>query len=269
MKSIARFFQGILLGAGAILPGISSGVMCVIFGIYEKLLNAVLDFFSDWKKNLFFLLPLALGAVLGVVLLGNVLKYLFSTFAMPTSFAFMGLILGCIPSVLKQANVKKISPSHILCLCIALFVSLALFIVENGSSENETIATSNISIFKLIQSGFFMSAGIVIPGMSSSVILMLQGTYGTYLEAVSNPLANLQIIIPMGIGVIAGSILFLVLIKFLLDKFHSQTYYAIVGFVLGALPVLYPGFEFSLTGFISIALFAICLYISMYFESLN
>ena len=39
MSLIINFFKGIAIGAGAILPGISSGVLCVIFGIYEKLLD--------------------------------------------------------------------------------------------------------------------------------------------------------------------------------------------------------------------------------------
>ena len=47
--------KGILIGAGAILPGISSGVLCVILGIYEKLVDSVLELFKDFKKNANFL----------------------------------------------------------------------------------------------------------------------------------------------------------------------------------------------------------------------
>ena len=54
MNYILNFCIGILIGAGAILPGISSGVLCVIFGIYEKLVNSVLNFFKDIKNNLKF-----------------------------------------------------------------------------------------------------------------------------------------------------------------------------------------------------------------------
>lgn len=46
MIFIKRVWQGIALGAGAILPGVSSGVLCVIFGIYENLVNSVLRNFS-------------------------------------------------------------------------------------------------------------------------------------------------------------------------------------------------------------------------------
>mgnify|MGYP003522059912 CR=1 FL=1 len=52
MKFLFNYIKGILIGAGAIIPGISSGVLCVIFGIYETLLNSILNFFKDWKNNI-------------------------------------------------------------------------------------------------------------------------------------------------------------------------------------------------------------------------
>ena len=51
LKKIKDFIIGILLGSGAILPGISSGVLCVIFGIYDKLINSILGLFKNFKKN--------------------------------------------------------------------------------------------------------------------------------------------------------------------------------------------------------------------------
>ena len=49
MSFILNFFKGVAIGAGAILPGISSGVLCVVFGIYEKLLDSVLGFFKNFN----------------------------------------------------------------------------------------------------------------------------------------------------------------------------------------------------------------------------
>lgn len=93
MKYIIDFTKGLAIGAGAILPGISSGVICVIFGIYEKLLNAVLNFFKNIKENLKLLLPISLGCVVGIVIFGNIIKCLFLSYPLQTKFAFIGLIL--------------------------------------------------------------------------------------------------------------------------------------------------------------------------------
>ena len=61
MNFLINCLKGVAIGAGAILPGISSGVLCVIFGIYEKLLDSILNFFKDIKNNIKFLLPIILG----------------------------------------------------------------------------------------------------------------------------------------------------------------------------------------------------------------
>lgn len=61
MSFIYDFFKGILIGSGAILPGISSGVLCVIFGIYDKLVSSIIHFFNNIKKNFKFLFPIILG----------------------------------------------------------------------------------------------------------------------------------------------------------------------------------------------------------------
>ena len=107
MKFILDVIKGVFIGSGAILPGISSGVFCIIFGIYEKLVDSVLNIFKDFKKNFAFLFPIALGGIIGVLLVSKLLKFLFATYPMPTNFCFIGLIIGSMPILLKKANNKS------------------------------------------------------------------------------------------------------------------------------------------------------------------
>ncbi len=241
MNFILDFFKGILIGAGAILPGISSGVFCVIFGIYEKLVNSILNLFHDFKKNIIFLFPLVLGGIVGVLLVGKLLNFLFSTYPMPTKFCFIGLILGSIPILFKRANGGKGFRLHYLTFLISAFLLGILSIkLENILPQIFNIQVSNSYFFYLIFAGFLMSIGIVVPGVSSSVILISLGIYTTYLDAVAN--VNLCILFPLGIGILIGGFIFLKLIQFLLCNYHTQTFYAIIGFVLGSILVLYPRF---------------------------
>lgn len=87
-------------------------------------------------------------------------------------------------------------------------------------------------------------------GVSSTVILMILGVYDTYLSAVS--IVNMNVILPMLIGVFAGSLIFMKLIKILLDKFHYHVMMGIIGFSLGSILILYPGYTFNFTSLISI-----------------
>ena len=216
------------------------------FGLYEKLVNSILNFFKDIKKNFTFLFPICLGVFVGVFLFGNILKILFNKYYIPTSFAFIGLILGSIPLVVKQANVKKVTLLHVLCMLVAFSF--------NSNSY-------------LILSGAITSAGIVIPGVSKTVLLMLLGIYEIYISAIAS--LNLSILIPIGIGFAIGGIIFLVLINFLFKIAKSYTYFAIIGFVLCSVFVIYPGFSFNTQGIISIALLIVSFIAGIKLSNLN
>ncbi len=263
MRLIYQLIIGILIGAGAILPGISSGVLCVIFGIYDKLVNSVLGFFKNWKENIKFLFPIILGVGIGVVLLGNLLKTLFYLYPIPTKMAFLGLILGCVPSLFKVANSKKGFRLHYLFYTLLSFIFTLLLLLLENNMTNSTLKNTSNSLF-LIVSGFVMSAGIVVPGVSSTVLLMILGTYEMYLDAVAS--IQIGVLFPMGIGLIVGGFLFLRLTQYLLKNYFAQMYYTIIGFVLGSLLILWPGFTFNFIGILSFVIFIICFFIGKNFE---
>lgn len=56
-----------------------------------------------------------------------------------------------------------------------------------------------------------MSIGVIVPGVSSTIILMLLGVYSAYLTSVSS--VYLPILVPMGIGLIIGSLIFMKITK--------------------------------------------------------
>ena len=80
---------------------------------------------------------------------------------------------------------------------------------------------------------------------------MLLGIYSTYLNGIST--LSFNILIPMGIGLIIGGFIFMVITKFLLNKFHDVTFSGIIGFTVGSIFVLLPTFS-SVTELIIILL---------------
>lgn len=243
MNFIFNFIKGIFIGSGAILPGISSGVFCVIFGIYEKLVDSVLNIFKNFKQNFRFLFPIALGSIVGVLIVSKLLKFLFTAFPIPTNFSFIGLILGSIPALFKKANGKTGFRLHYLIYFIITFLLGILSIkLEHILPQLVNLQLNANYLLYLVLAGFLMSAGVVIPGVSSSVVLMILGVYSDYISAVAN--INITFIFPLGIGLVIGCIIFLKLIQYLFKKFYSQTFYGIIGFVLGSVLILYPRFCF-------------------------
>jgi len=210
VKYILGFVKGIAIGAGAILPGISSGVLCVIFNIYDTLIESILGFFKNIRKNAEFLVPIVLGTFVGVMLFGNILQYLFNTFPYQTNFTFIGLIIGCLPSIFRKANKKDGFKLHYLLYFIGAFIIALLLIFLEHNLNYGINNITQFSFMYLIMSGFIMSVGIIVPGVSSTVLLMILGVYHTYLNAITS--LNFTVLLPMGIGLILGGLLLLKLI---------------------------------------------------------
>lgn len=245
--------------------GISSGVLCVIFGIYEKLLDSFLNFFKDMKNNFKFLFPIFIGVGIGVLVFSNVLNYLLINFPIQTQSIFIGLILGCIPSLFKDVNTKTpIRKSYFLFTIVAFLIGVLSVYLEKNINFSDTF---NFNYLYLIFSGFAMSIGIVVPGVSSTIILMLLGVYNLYLTGISN--IYLPTLIPMFLGLLIGCFVFMKLTKFLLDNFYAQTFYSIIGFTLGSIFVLLPSFSFDILGFVAILCVSLGFLIGNSFKNYN
>lgn len=257
MTFILNFLIGIFIGFGAILPGVSSGVFCVVFGIYEKLVDSIIHFFKNIRSNILFLLPIGIGTFLGILLFGNVIKYIFFNYKVPSCFAFMGLILGTIPSLFTEININKcITIKKFLPLIISFLIGILFVVCENTLNLNNINLSIASTPIYLIFAGIIMSMGIIIPGISNTILLMCLGVYPSYISAIAS--MNFHILVPLGIGIVIGSLLWLQIINKLLNKHHEKTYLSIIGFTLGSLFVLYPGFTFNLVGFLSLILFILC-----------
>ena len=249
MTFLLNCAKGILIGSGAILPGISSGVLCIIFGIYEKLLDSIIHFFKDIKTNIKFLLPIVIGVAIGILIFSNFLNYFLIHFPIQIKSIFIGLILGSIPSLIKESNKKsEFKPSFLLYTLFAFLFGIFLVILENYIPNTQ--AGSSFNFFYLMMAGFIMSVGIIVPGVSSTIILMLMGVYSTYISSIST--LYFPVLIPMGLGLIVGCFIFMKLTDFLLNNFYEKTFYSIIGFSLGSILVLMPDISFDITGIISI-----------------
>lgn len=249
------FFKGIFIGAAAILPGISSGVLCMIFGIYEELINSILGFFKNFRKNLRFLFPILLGGIVGIILFSNLIAYCLTYLPCPTKSLFIGLLLGSIIVLIEDTISHKNSSkkSSWICFLVCFLLGIFLIYLENKMHfSTEYIPHNEFSTLYLIFAGLMMSIGIVVPGISSTVILMLLGVYTTYLSAIS--VANMTVILPMIFGCGIGCLLFMKLIQYFLQSFHLQTMFGIVGFSLGSIFILYPHYSFNLESIIGMIL---------------
>ncbi|MCI8310311.1 MAG: DUF368 domain-containing protein [Clostridia bacterium] len=258
MIHIINFLKGMIIGIANIIPGLSGGTMAILVGVYEKLISTIGNFFKKFKEtfkeNMIFLVPLGLGMVVGVVAFSKLLEILLKNYTMPTQFAFIGLVLGGLPLIFKNANKDgKFKKKYLIPLIITFIIGLTLSLLEKfgiTGAEVSGIDLNPLNIFLLFIYGFIAAGTMVIPGISGSFMLMLLGVYNAILGYVAS--LNILVLIPFAIGAVAGVLILAKLIDVLLKKYHNGTYYAIIGFVVGAIPALYPGFSFNLQGVVSV-----------------
>lgn len=276
MEYIINFFKGALVGIANIIPGVSGGTMAVITGIYKKLIDIIGNIIShlkSWtklKEDLKFLIPIGLGAVIGIVAFSKLLKWLLENHNMPTIYCFLGLIIGSLPLIFKDSNKKGFNIKYIIPFIITLIFMIVLNILGNSVNEENAItefATTPVNMIKLFGYGFVAAGTMIIPGISGSMVLMIMGVYTAILSAVAN--LNIIILIPFAIGVGIGIIIVSKIMDILIEKFYGYTYYAILGFIIGSIIFIFPGFTFNLSGIASIITFAIGFTASYFVSKIN
>ncbi|MGN1145636.1 MAG: undecaprenyl phosphate translocase family protein, partial [Acetatifactor sp.] len=107
---IKSILKGMVIGIANIIPGVSGGTMMVAMGIYDKLIHCITHLFSEFKKSVVFLFPIAIGMAVAIVASSFGLEYLFNNFPVQTNLLFIGLIVGGLPAVWKNVKGSSIKP---------------------------------------------------------------------------------------------------------------------------------------------------------------
>lgn len=246
-EKLILMVKGFILGIANIIPGVSGGTLAITLGIYEQLIGTISHLFHNIKKNLGFIIPIGIGAVLSVLVLSKLINYSLEQFPIPTTLFFIGLIVGGVPFIYRKVEKEKKRGGHIVAFLCTFFFILLLGFAKNG---NGTVSLENLTVgstFLLFLVGVIAAATMVIPGISGSFVLMLLGFYKPILNTISHLTDfqllghNMMILIPFGIGIVIGIIGIAKLIEYLLKRHETITYYAILGFILSSVVTLVGG----------------------------
>lgn len=244
MKHIINFLKGIAVGIATLVPGVSGGTMAIILGIYDSLIHAVGSFFKDWKKHTILLFEVGIGGLLGIVLFSRLMEFALDKYPYVMGFLFLGVIFGGLPVLYRKsvASEKRDIKDY-----IYLILGFAIVLLMTSKPEfTNNIATSHdiLSMIFLFIGGIILAVALVLPGISGSFMLLALGIYDITINAIND--RNILFLVPLGLGVAAGTLGTAKLIETVLKKYPGKTYMMILGFVLGSLIPVFPGIP---TGF--------------------
>ena len=227
---MTNFLKGIIVGIGGIAPGLSGSVLLVIFGLYQKTINAIGTIFKDFKKNLMFLIPLFAGFGVGVLIFSKIVDFLLNNFEMQTRFTFLGLIIGTIPLFYKEVKKEGFNKKYYIVMLISAIAGIALF------SFNKDLfpVITDPNLFQSVLLGFAVAGSSIVPGVDSAVILSTLGLYELYVGSIAD--FNLSILIPAAFGLGIGVLVISFLMNKLLSKFYTVTFSIIFGLFLSIIP---------------------------------
>lgn len=233
MQFIFKVLQGTLIGLGAVLPGISGGVLCVIFGVYKTIMEFLADPFRKLKTHFPKLLPIGIGGVIGFLGIANLLSFFLEKYPDASVCLFIGLIGGMLPSLYKEAGEQGRSNKSYAAMGIAMVLVFALLI---SLKVLQVEITPNFGWY--IFCGFCLALSIIAPGMSFSTTLMPLGLYEPFVAGIGH--LDFGVLIPGGIGGLATVILFSKAVDMLFKKHYSVAFHAIVGVVIAATIMIIP-----------------------------
>ena len=217
--------------------------MAVSLGIYDRLIGSISGLFREFKKSILFLIPIIIGAGIGIVGFTYAIEYLLVKHTFVTC-------IGGLPAIFSSMRAKVSSGGigvfGILAFVIAFAISGGMPLLKESKDALTVIAVTPGNMVILFILGIVASATMVIPGVSGSMMLMIFGYYYAIINTIKTFLDNLRafdlagmkdgilLLAPFGIGVVLGIFLIAKLITFLFEKYGVQTFCAILGLVISS-----------------------------------
>ncbi|AVK63035.1 DUF368 domain-containing protein [Lactobacillus sp. CBA3606] len=226
---IKRFFKGVIIALGFILPGVSGGVLAAILGIYERLLGFMAHFRQNFKRDFLYFVPVGLGGIVGIALLSAPLAYLLAHAQVIVLWGFAGAIIGTLPALAQTASAKTPRDGiDYLWFFGTLLISSGLLYFM---SELFGPLPANFGGFVI--AGVLIALGVLVPGLSPSNLLLILGLFTPMLTGFKR-FDLLGTYLPIALGGILAMLLFSKGMDYLIHRFHSRVYHFILGIVVAS-----------------------------------
>lgn len=242
---LVNMFNGFCMAMADSVPGVSGGTIAFLLGFYDKFISSLDDLFrgslEKKKEALIFLIKLGLGWGIGFCVCATILSSLFSTKIYAMSSLFIGFILFAIPLVIKEEmDSVKGKYKNIIFLIIGIALVVLVSVLTNFTGLDIDISKLNlITIIYIFVAAMISISAMVLPGISGSTLLLVFGLYIPIMTRIkaflSFDFSVVPVLVIFGLGIIAGIVFFVGLIRKCLNKYRSQTVYMIIGMMIGSL----------------------------------
>lgn len=262
MNMVQLLFIGIAIGMANVIPGVSGSTMAVVFNIYDRFVNAITLNIKKLIENRRFVIPVVGGMALGVLLFSKLITVLYENFPVQTDYFFTGLIIGSIPMLFsfmtKKQDGQKFTAKKTISVVICALAGFAVLIgfgllgsdVDTAKEISKSLPQLTFPLaLHIFAAGFVGAIAMIIPGISGSLLMLIMGVYPIVMKSIpalfvpSQTLRAFFLLLPNGIGVLAGLLCGAWIVKTFLRIAPNQTYAVIFGLIAGSAIQLFPGIK--------------------------
>ena len=229
-----QFLKGMVIGSGAILPGVSGGALTAIFGLFEPIVRFLADIKKDFLENILYFLPVGLGGVFGVFVLASPIDFALTNYPVHILWFFIGIITGTLPFLYKEAGKKGREGKDIFIVLITAV--LAFLFMHYGDSLIVANLSRNLGTW--ILAGFIFAMGFMTPGLSSASFLIYLNLYQPLTEGIRQ--LNFSIIIPLAISGVFSILILSKIMRFLMNRAYTTVFHVILGLVIASTIIIAP-----------------------------
>jgi putative membrane protein len=244
MNERLRFIvAGFFVGLAEILPGISGSTIAIAFNVYQKFIlflsNLKISNLSLKYKELnrvFFLdliIPFLFSMALTVILLSNLIMFLFSEYTY-YFLVFLGSLMCLIAFVLLN-RIKDLLNNK-----LRIFFYFSLGAVFGFLLNQINIIFINPNFIILLVVGFIAFSFFLMPGISGSAVLLSIGVYELIIGSIAT--LNMTILIPFALGCLISLLTMPKIVHHLLDRFNTSIMTFFSGLILVSGILLFPFF---------------------------
>ncbi len=253
LKTIVK---GFIVGSSMMIPGVSGGSMAMILGEYDRLISSIPSLFSrkTFLESLKYLSVFVLAALAGIVIVARPLEILINRYALIIMYLFLGAVCGTIPMMVRKAHSEGFDLKSLVCVILGIILVFSIELIPEGIL-NPSLDSGFFDILIQVFGGILVSVGLVLPGISTSYLLLVLGLYEPIIEALSNN--QFTLLIPIVLGLLVGILALTKILEIAMSRYPKITYMMILGFLLGSIKEIYPGLPSGIGILIAIILFVI------------
>ncbi len=253
MNIVVKIIQGALIGGGGVLPGVSGGVLAVLFGLYKPLMKLLAHPVRNFVSSVKELWPILLGYAIGYVGIAKVLGAVLEAYESQSLAVFVGMAIGIMPSLFREAGEQGRTKASWISMCL-LFAGAFTLLYLCKFVWQFTIVPN---FFWNMMGGVGLAMSIIAPGLSGSTLMLplsaqaADGSVITFYCHITNTIGDIVTapnFAALG-AIVLGAVLCIVAlgkgVDWLLTNRYSVSFHGIIGIVIASTVLTIPFAAFT------------------------